>query len=71
MMTVQQIRTTQGETVDALCWRYYGRTQGAVEAVLLANPGLASHGLLLPQGLLVLMPELPAPAPKPMTTLWD
>lgn len=70
-MAAQHIRTQQNETVDALCWRYYGRTQGAVEAVLLANPGLASHGLLLPQGMLVLMPELPAPAPKPMTTLWD
>ena len=37
-----QIRTLQAETVDALCWRHYGRTRGAVEAVLQANPGLAS-----------------------------
>lgn len=70
-MTVQQIRTTQGETVDALCWRYYGRTQGAVEAVLLANPGLARHGLLLPQGMLVLMPVLPTPPTQQLTQLWD
>ena len=28
------VRTQQGESVDALCWRHYGRTQGAVEAVL-------------------------------------
>lgn len=66
-----QIRTNQGETVDALCWRYYGRTQGAVEAVLQANPGLASHGLVLPQGQLVTMPNLPAPATKQLTQLWD
>lgn len=66
-----QIRTLQAETVDALCWRHYGRTRGAVEAVLQANPGLASCGLILPQGILVLMPALPAPAPKPTVSLWD
>lgn len=66
-----QIRTHQSETVDALCWRYYGRTQGAVEAVLQANPGLACRGLVMPQGLLVTMPELAAPPTKPMTQLWD
>lgn len=65
------IRTHQVETVDALCWRYYGRTQGAVEAVLQANPGLARLGLVLPQGLLVAMPDLPAPPAKQMTQLWD
>lgn len=66
-----QIRTHQGETVDALCWRHYGRTQGAVEAVLQANPGLARLGLVLPQGILVAMPVLPAPATKQLTQLWD
>ena len=66
-----QIRTLQAETVDALCWRHYGRTRGAVEAVLQANPGLASCGLILPQGILVLMPTLPPPAPKPPVSLWD
>ena len=66
-----QIRTLQAETVDALCSRHYGRTPGAVEAVLQANPGLASCGPILPQGTLVLMPALPAPAPKPTVSLWD
>lgn len=66
-----QIRTQQNESVDALCWRHYGRTQGAVEAVLQANPGLARQGLILPQGLLVHMPPLSAPPPKTTVTLWD
>jgi len=66
-----QVRTQQGETVDALCWRHYGRTQGAVEAVLQANPGLARHGLILPQGILVTMPALNAPPPQPTVSLWD
>lgn len=36
------IRTIQNDTVDALCWRFYGRTAGVTEAVLEANPGLAT-----------------------------
>ncbi|PKA72411.1 phage tail protein X [Pseudomonas baetica] len=51
------IRAQQNDTVDALCWRHYGRTAGVSEAVLEANPGLADHGPILPQGLLVRMPE--------------
>lgn len=67
----EQVRTNQGETIDALCWRHYGRTLGAVEAVLQANPGLASHGLILPQGILVNMPQLSAPPLKTTVSLWD
>lgn len=66
-----QIRTLQSETVDALCWRHYGRTRAVVEAVMQANPGLTRHGLVLPQGLLVTMPDIPVPAPKPTVNLWD
>ncbi|MDL0037302.1 tail protein X, partial [Enterobacter hormaechei] len=29
----------QGDTLDAICVRYYGRTEGVVETVLEANPG--------------------------------
>lgn len=66
-----QIRTQQGETVDALCWRHYGQTMGMTEAVLKANPGLAQLGLVLPQGMLVDMPDLPTRPPKPIVQLWD
>ncbi|EES5579807.1 phage tail protein, partial [Escherichia coli] len=38
----------QGDTLDAICVRYYGRTEGVVEAVLAANPGLAELGVVLP-----------------------
>ncbi|MDR5800064.1 tail protein X [Caballeronia sp. LZ001] len=53
-----KVRSQQGDTVDLLCWRFYGRTNGTVEAVLEANPGLADLGLVLPLGTLVNMPEL-------------
>jgi phage tail protein X len=68
----EQKRTQQNDTVDALCWRYYGRTAGVVEAVLDANPGLADKGPVLPSGLLVTLPELQAAAPeRQMVNLWD
>lgn len=66
------LRANQNETVDALCWRYYGRTAGVTEAVLQANPGLADHGPVLPQGLLINMPEAQTNAPqRQMVNLWD
>lgn len=39
-----KVRAHQYDTVDALCWRHYGRTQGVTEQVLKANPGLAECG---------------------------
>jgi phage tail protein X len=66
------IRAQQNDTVDALCWRHYGRTAGVTEAVLDANPGLADHGPTLPQGLVVQMPEAQAAAPRrQIVSLWD
>ncbi|EPV8688032.1 tail protein X [Pseudomonas aeruginosa] len=68
----EQKRTQQNDTVDALCWRHYGRTAGVVEAVLDANPGLADKGPTLPAGLLVTLPEQQAAAPEQqMVSLWD
>ena len=62
----------QGDTVDAICWRYYGRTAGVTEAVLEANPGLADLGPILPQGVMVNMPEAQSTAPvRQMVNLWD
>ena len=65
------MRAIQGDTVDAICWRHYGRTAGVTEAVLEANPGLADFGPQIPQGTLVLMPtEAPQPL-RQMVNLWD
>lgn len=66
------VRTNQNDTVEALCWRHYGRTAAVTEAVLEANPGLADHGPILPQGLVVNMPEAQTSAPqRQMVQLWD
>jgi phage tail protein X len=67
----RRVRAQQGDTVDALCWRAYGRTAGMVEQVLATNPGLADYGATLPHGTLV---ELPDAAPlaerKEQIQLW-
>lgn len=66
------VRAIQGDTVDALCWRHYGRTDGTVEAVLEANPGLAELGAVLPVGTPVRLPALATVSDrKPLLQLFD
>jgi len=63
-----------GDTVDWICWRHYadrGRlADGAVEAVLEANPGLADLGPRLAAGTVIRLPDLPVPQ-LPTIRLWD
>lgn len=66
-----KVRALQGDTVDALCWRHYGRTAGVTEQVLDANPGLAEHGAVLPMGLEVELPDQPTQPVKRRVQLWD
>ncbi|MEY0148019.1 tail protein X [Providencia rettgeri] len=66
-----KIRTIKGDTVDGTCWRFYGRTTGMTEAVLLANPNLAEHGAVLPAGLLIDLPEITEEPVQPLIQLWD
>lgn len=61
----------QGDTLDAICARYYGRTGGVVEAVLQVNAGLSELGVILPHGTAIELPETDS-APKTETVnLWD
>ncbi|WP_459901976.1 tail protein X [Desulfobaculum senezii] len=64
-------RTKDGDMVDAICQRHYGRTAGVVESVLEANPGLADFGPVLDAGVVIVLPELPAPEPDEGVSLWD
>lgn len=66
-----KVRALQGDTVDTLCWRHYGRTAGVTEQVLEANPGLAEHGPVLPMGLEVELPDQPTRAVTQRVQLWD
>ncbi|MCC8422937.1 tail protein X [Photorhabdus thracensis] len=77
-----KIISQQNDTVDALCWRHYGRTQGMTERVLEANPGLveqvfkkfpelSEYSVILPHGTKVEMPEVISATTKPILQLWD
>lgn len=61
----------QGDTVDALCQRYYGKTQDVTEQVLLNNPGLADQGPILPHGYPVDMPDIVQFESVQTLQLWD
>lgn len=64
--------TSEGDMVDAISRRHYGSRRGAAEAVLEANPGLADRGPLLPAGVLIELPELPAESRRSEAVrLWE
>ncbi len=63
---------SQGDTVDAICWRYYGRTAGVTELVLEANPGLADLGPIIPHGTQITLPDAaPQAEQRQVLNLWD
>lgn len=69
MKTVYAI---QNDTVDAICWRYYGRSSGVVEAVLEANPSLSDFGPFIPMGTAIKLPDIQTQQNKtPTIQLWD
>lgn len=61
----------QGDTLDALCARYYGRTEGVVETVLQANPGLSELGVILPHGTAIDLPDVASPPVTETINLWE
>lgn len=62
----------QSDTVDSLCWRYYGRSSGIVEKILDANPHLSELGVILPLGTEVILPDIDSPQQTKQTIqLWD
>lgn len=67
------VTALEGDTVDAICWRELGRTQGVTEQVLALNPGLAALGPSLPGGTSVILPDLVQLTPVVLETvnLWD
>ncbi len=66
------VKSLQGDTVDLICWRYYGRTAGVLEQVLDSNRGLAALGPVLPMGTMITLPDQPVQAgSKQIVQLWD
>ncbi|CDO35834.1 tail protein X [Novosphingobium sp. KN65.2] len=64
----------QGDTLDAICWRELGTTEGnVVEDALALNEGLAAAGTVLAEGTVVTLPDPPSAAAATLETvnLWD
>ncbi|MEM7197277.1 MAG: tail protein X [Pseudomonadota bacterium] len=67
-----RITTTAGDIIDQICHRHYGRTDGVTEAVYNANPHLSHHGPVLPAGIIITLPDIPAaPVTKSTRKLWS
>ncbi|PPD36007.1 MAG: phage tail protein [Methylomonas sp.] len=64
-------RTKAGDVLDAICYKNYAGRIGATEAVLEANPGLADYGPILPAGVFIQLPVLPALQRASKLKLWD
>jgi phage tail protein X len=59
-----------GDMVDLICRRHFGDESGFVAQVLAANAGLAALGPVLPSGIEIELPDLPAPTDLPAISLW-
>ncbi|EKM4226254.1 tail protein X [Salmonella enterica] len=65
-----KVKALEGDTVDLLCFRHCGATQGVTEKVLAANPGLSDRVFLTP-GQVVEMPEQVTEKRRESVQLWD
>lgn len=67
--------TSDGDVLDAVIVAHYGQRADALgkvlQSVLAANPGLAERGAVLPAGVSISLPELPAVPSTPTVRLWD
>ncbi|MBX8471945.1 tail protein X [Pseudomonas sp. RIT778] len=54
-------RTSDGDLLDTLCYHAYGHLNGTVEAVLDANQGLSDEPQPYRAGIVIDLPDLPAP----------
>ncbi len=64
-------RTKTGDTLDWICWKFYGSKSGAVEQVLESNPKLALLPPELPEDIEIVLPELSITDKGRGVKLWD
>lgn len=69
---MRQITSKQGDMVDELALRAYGRRDGSTTAMVLqANPGLCQQPVLLPAGIVINLPAAPTTMTDRRVKLWD
>lgn len=68
----KRYRTKQGDTIDLIAWRYYGRQDGkVVEKLLDANPKVAESGAFLPENQTINLPDIEVAESAKGVRLWD
>jgi phage tail protein X len=50
--------TKDGDVLDSICWKYYGKTSGMLEKVLEANRHLAELGAIFSASVKIILPDL-------------
>lgn len=60
-----------GETLDYIVWRHYGKTDGILEQVLTQNRHLASFGPILPAGVKITLPDIIQDTKKQKIKMWQ
>ena len=69
---MEETRTLQGETIDAVLYRVYGFVNELLlEQVYTLNPSLPEYGLVFPLGVTIILPQTPAAREIPTVHLWD
>ncbi|WP_067517822.1 tail protein X [Endozoicomonas ascidiicola] len=69
-MATAQYLTREGDCLDLICLNYYHRTDSVtLQAVIRHNYWLREQPAILPAGLIIKLPNLPAPEPETVT-LW-
>lgn len=69
---MREVTTTDGDMVDAIALRAYGRRDGTTTAQVLAtNPGLCAYPVRLPAGVRIVIPDAPETMTDRRVKLWD
>ena len=64
--------TLDGDTLDQVIYRALGRVdESLLEQTYLLNPELSEYGPVLPEGVIVKLPDSPAETVTPTIHLWN
>ncbi len=63
--------TKDGDTLDAICWKYYSKTSGVLEKVLETNRHLAELGAIFSANVKIVLPDLTQEEEAESVKLWS
>lgn len=67
-----EVIAKQNDTLDLICWRVFGKTNGIVEEVIKLNPHVTKTGCILPIGTAITLPnQVVSIEQVKMINLWD